>query len=182
MSYAIGMLETNCIPKGIEAGDAMLKAADVTLAAAQTACAGKYIVLVSGDVAAVKASVEAGAEVAQETLVDSVVIPSVDPQVIRAISACTELDHYEALGIIETFSLVSAILCADTAVKAADITLIEVRLGRGLGGKSFITLTGDVAAVRFAVETAKGLEEVAGMVSRTVVIPSPHPDIVKAIF
>ncbi len=182
MSYAIGMLETNCIPKGIEAGDAMLKAADVTLAAAQTACAGKYIVLVSGDVAAVKASVEAGAEVAQETLVDSVVIPSVDPQVIRAISACTELDHYEALGIIETFSLVSAILCADTAVKAADITLIEVRLGRGLGGKSFITLTGDVAAARFAVETAKGLEEVAGMVSRTVVIPSPHPDIVKAIF
>lgn len=182
MSYAIGMLETNCIPKGIEAGDAMLKAADVTLAAAQTACAGKYVVLVSGDVAAVKASVSAGCEVAQETLVDSVVIPSVDPQVIRAISACTELDHYEALGIIETFSLVSAILCADTAVKAADITLIEIRLGRGLGGKSFITLTGDVSAARFAVEAARGLEEAAGMVSRTVVIPSPHPDIVKAIF
>ena len=182
MSNALGMLETNCIPKGIEAGDAMLKAADVTLAAAQTACAGKYVVLVSGDVAAVKASVAAGAEVAAETLVDSVVIPNVDPQVVRAISACTEVDRYESLGIIETFSLVSAILCADTAVKAADIQLIEIRLGRGLGGKSFITLTGDVAAARFAVEAARSLEEAAGMVSRTVVIPAPHPDIVRAIF
>ncbi len=182
MSYALGMVETNCIPKGIEAGDAMLKAADVTLAAAQTACAGKYIVLVSGGVAAVSASVAAGSEVAQETLVDSVVIPNVDPQVIRAVSACTEIAGCRALGIIETFSLVSAILCADTAVKAADIELIEIRLGRGLGGKSFVTLTGDVAAARFAVEAARGQEGAAGMVSRTVVIPAPHPDIVKAIF
>lgn len=181
LSNALGMLETNCIPKGIEAGDAMLKAADVALATAQTACAGKYIIIVFGDVAAVKSSVQAGIETANETLVDSVVIPNVDPQVIRAISACTEIGHYEALGIIETFSLVSAIQCADTAVKAADISLIEIRLGRGLGGKSFVTLTGDVAATRFAVDTAKGLDETAGMVSRTVVIPSPHPDLIKAL-
>jgi len=39
-------------------------------------------------------------------------------------------------------------------------------LGRGLGGKSFITLTGDVAATRYAVETAKGAEETQGMVAR----------------
>lgn len=182
MSSALGMLETNCIPKGIEAGDAMLKAAEVVLATAQTACAGKYIVLVSGDVSAVTASVASGCETAQETLVDSVVIPNIDSQVIQAVSACTEVDGYEALGIIETFSLVSAILCADTAVKAADIRLIEVRLGRGLGGKSFVTLTGDVAAVRFAVEAAKTQEEVMGMISRTVVIPSPHPDLAKSLF
>lgn len=182
LGNALGVLETNCIPTGIEAADAMLKGADVSLATAQTACAGKYVVIVSGDVAAVKASAEAGREAARETLVDSVVIAGIDPQVIRAVSACTEIEHYEALGIIETFSLVSAILCADTAVKAADISLIEIRLGRGLGGKSFITLSGDVSAVRFAVEAAKGLEEVQGMVSRTAVIPSPHPDVLKAIF
>ena len=54
---ALGMIETNSIPVGIEAGDAMLKAADVALVTAQAVCAGKYIVIVSGDVAAVKASV-----------------------------------------------------------------------------------------------------------------------------
>jgi microcompartment protein CcmL/EutN len=126
--------------------------------------------------------VEAGREVAAEALVDSIVIPNVDKQVIVAIAACTQTNSYESLGIIETFSLASAILCADTAVKAADISLIEIRLGRGLGGKSFITLTGDVAAVRYSVETAAHLDETQGMVARTVVIPSPHPDILKAIF
>lgn len=179
---ALGIVETNSIPKGIEAGDAMLKAADVTLAAAQTACAGKYIVIVTGEVASVKASVEAGREAAAETMVDSTVLANIDNQVIRAISACTEVVRYDALGIIETFSLAASIVCADIAVKAADITLIEIRLGRGLGGKSFVTLTGDVAATRYAVETARAAEEVNGMIARVVVIPSPHPDILKAIY
>ena len=51
------MVETNCIPAGIEAGDAMLKAADVSLVSAQAVCAGKYIVVVTGNVAAVQAAV-----------------------------------------------------------------------------------------------------------------------------
>ena len=182
MTHALGMVETNCIAKGIEAGDAMLKAADVSLLSAQTACAGKYVVLVSGDVAAVKSSVESGAATAEETLVDSMVIPNIDAQVSKAVSACSEPQNFESLGIIETFSLVSALLCADAAVKAADVELIEIRLGRGLGGKSFITLTGDVAAVRHAVETAKQGEEVKGMITRTVVIPSPHHDLKKAVY
>lgn len=182
MINALGMVETNSIPKGIEAGDAMLKAAQVSLLSAQTACAGKYIVIVSGDVAAVKASVEAGAQVAEEAIVDTMMIPNVDAQVLKAIAACTQPEEVDALGIIETFSLASAILCADQAVKSADISLIEIRLGRGLGGKSFVTLTGDVAAVNHAVKAASELEDTKGMMARSVVIPSPHPDMIKAVY
>ena len=178
---ALGMVETNCIPAGIEAGDAMLKAADVLLVSAQAVCAGKYIVIITGSVAAVQAAVDAGAETAGDVLVDSIVIASVDEQVVRAIGACSDIDETGALGLMETFSLASAVICADAAVKAADISLIEVRLGRGLGGKSFVIMTGSVAAVRFAVQTAQSLEEAAGMVSRTVVIPSPHTDILQSI-
>lgn len=179
---ALGMIETNSIPAGIEAGDAMMKAADVALVSAQTVCAGKYIVIVTGDVAAVKASVSSGVEVADYALVDSIVIPNVHSQVIEAMSASTEVGEPGALGIMETFSLASAVICADAAVKAADVSLIEVRLGRGLGGKSFVVLTGDVAAVKAAAEAAQGLEEAQGMVARTVVIPSPHPDILQSVF
>ena len=50
---ALGMIELNNIPKGIEAADAMLKAAEVELTTAQAVCAGKYIAIVSGEVAAV---------------------------------------------------------------------------------------------------------------------------------
>lgn len=179
---ALGMIETNSIPAGIEAGDSMMKAASVSLVTAQPVCAGKYIVIVSGDVAAVNASVAAGAETAGYVLVDSIVIPSVHGQVIEAMSACSDIGAPEALGIIETFSLSSAVICADAAVKAADVRLIEVRLGRGLGGKSFVILTGDVASVKSAIEAAKGLEEIQGMTAGTAVIPSPHPDILQAVF
>ncbi|MEA4939665.1 MAG: BMC domain-containing protein [Christensenella sp.] len=179
---ALGMIETNSIPAGIEAGDAMLKAADVSLASAQPVCAGKYIVIVSGSVAAVEAAVAAGVVVAAEVLVDSIVIPNVHEQVIQAIGACSEVFTTGALGLIETFSLASAVICADAAVKAANVNLIEIRLGRGLGGKSFITMIGEVSAVRFAVQAAENLEEAKGMVARTVVIPSPHPDMLQAIF
>ncbi len=179
---AIGMVETNCIPAGIEAGDAMLKAAGVTLVAAQAVCAGKYIVMVSGDVASVKASVAAGAQTAADVLVDSIVIPNVHEQVIAAVSASSSVEAAGALGLLETFSLASAVICADAMVKAADVTLIEVRLGRGLGGKSFVILTGGVSDVKAAVQAAENMEEAQGMLARTAVIPAPHPDMLQAIF
>jgi microcompartment protein CcmL/EutN len=182
MGQALGMVELISIPAGIEAGDAMLKAASVELVAAQAACAGKYFVAVTGEVAAVEASVKAGREAASMKLIDSLVIPNIDAQVPLAINMCSDPGEIETLGAIETFSLCSAIVAADCAVKAASVRLIEVRLGRGLGGKSFITLTGEVAAVRAAVKAASEVEEVKGLMAESVVIPSPHPDIVKTVF
>ena len=46
---ALGMIETNSIPLGVNAADAMLKAATVELVAAQPVCAGKYIAIVTGE-------------------------------------------------------------------------------------------------------------------------------------
>ena len=108
-------------------------------------------------------------------------IPNVDEQVAPAISACTFPEEMKALGVMETFSLCAAVYAADAAAKAADIELLEVRLGRGLGGKSFITLTGEVAAVQAAVKAAEALEEPQGMMSQSVVIPAPHPDLLRTI-
>jgi microcompartment protein CcmL/EutN len=178
---SIGMIEFNSIPAGIEAGDAMLKAADVTLAGAYTACAGKYIVIVTGNVDAVNASVEAGNEINERNIVDKIVIANVEQEVISAIACCSDIDDIKALGVIETFSLASSVYCADSAVKAADVQLIEVRLGRGLGGKSFVLLSGDVSAVKHAVEAATIAYQDEGMIANTVVIPSPHKDMVSAL-
>lgn len=179
---ALGMIETNSIPIGINAGDAMLKAATVKLVAAQPICAGKYIVLVTGEVAAVKESVEAGKAVAGSLLVDSMVISHVHDQVPKAINACNEIGQVSAVGVMEAFSLCAAVVVADAAVKAADVSLIDIRLGRGLGGKAFITLTGEVAAVRAAVAAGEKMPEAKGMLSQSVVIPSPHPDLIQSLY
>lgn len=178
---AIGMNEFMSIPTGMFACDAMLKAADVELVSAGCVCAGKYYIVVAGEVAAVRSAVEAGREVAENLLIDSLVIPNVDPQVAPAISACTMVDRLDALGIMETYSLCAAVHAADAAAKAAEVDLLEVRLGRGLGGKSFILLNGEVAAVQSSIKAAEALEETQGLMAQSAVIPSPHPDMLKAI-
>ena len=177
---ALGMLEFNSIPSGIEAGDAMLKAASVEIVNAQPVCAGKYIVMVSGEVAAVQSAISAGKEMAKDAVIDEILIPNIHPQVPRATLNCADIGEVGALGIIETFSLASAVLAADAAVKSAEIELIEIRLGRGLGGKSFVIFTGEVAAVEHAVKIACETRSDA-MIARTAVIPSPHSELVKSI-
>lgn len=178
---AIGMNEVSSIPTGLLACDAMLKAAEVELIEAGCVCAGKYYIVVAGEVAAVRAAVEAGRELAGGLLIDSLVIPNVDPQVAPAIAACTMVERLNALGVMETFSLCAAVNAADAAAKAAEVELLEVRLGRGLGGKSFILLSGEVAAVQAAVKAAESLAETQGLMAQSVVIPSPHPDMIRAI-
>jgi microcompartment protein CcmL/EutN len=176
------MIEVVSVPKGIEAGDVMLKAADVQLVDAHPVCAGKYIVVVTGEVAAVKSSVAAGMEAVGVKLVDSLIIPNVDPQVPAAINMCNDFGEVESIGSIETVSVCACVAAADAAVKDAEVRLIEVRLARGLGGKGFITLTGQVSAVESAIRTAQALDEVQGLMSEAVVIPSPHPEILNRLY
>lgn len=62
---ALGILETKGLVCVVEALDAMLKTADVTFAGQKRVGSGLVAVMVEGDVAAVKAAVDAGAEAAQ---------------------------------------------------------------------------------------------------------------------
>ena len=63
---ALGMIETRGLVAAIEAADAMLKAANVTLVGTEKIGSGLVSVMVRGDVGAVKAAVEAGGQSAQK--------------------------------------------------------------------------------------------------------------------
>lgn len=178
---ALGMVELNSIAIGVEAADAILKAANVRVVKVQPVCPGKYVVVVNGSVADVKASIEAGAEVGGMHVVDQMVIPRVHPDVISAMSGCVDLKGVEALGVIETFSLAQALLSADQAVKSAEVALMEIRLATGLGGKSFVLLTGTVSAVRAAAAAASEARGGEDMLAGTAVIPAPHEDLASAL-
>ena len=118
---SLGILESNSIAKGIEAADAALKAAEVSLLYARPVCPGKYSILFYGDVAAVDASLVAGSAVLDDHLVDSVSIPRIHPQVIHAIGLSVEPPPLGAVGVMEFFSVTAAVYAADAAVKAADV-------------------------------------------------------------
>lgn len=178
MEYkAIGLIELNSVAKGVECADAMVKAADVELIMARSACPGRYLAMIAGDVGSVENSIAVGKETADEFLVDTFVIPNVHPGVFPALSCATQVQEMGALGVIETYSSASCIIAADAAAKAADVGLIEIRCANGLAGKSFVTMTGDVASVRAAVEDGIGALKDEGLIQSHVVIPSPSKEL-----
>ena len=82
---ALGLIETKGLVGVIEATDAMLKAANVTLAGRVQVGGGFVTTLVKGDVGSVRAAVEAGAEAAGKIgeLVSAHVIPRPDSAVLQ---------------------------------------------------------------------------------------------------
>ena len=57
----------------------------------------------------------------------------------------------DAIGVVETTTVASAVLAADLALKTASVDLLDLRIANGLDGKSFFTITGEVSDVRSAV-------------------------------
>ena len=176
---SIGLIEMTSVAAGFETCDAMLKTADVQLVLSRSICSGKYMVVVRGEVAAVSAAVAAGVATAKFSIIDSFVIAYLHDAVFPALSGNAKVEALQALGIVESFSVASLIEGADAAVKAANVELIEIRLAMALGGKAFVTLTGDVAAVASAVEAAARVVGEKGMLVNKVVIAHPRPELLN---
>ena len=176
---SIGLIELTSIASGYQTADAMLKAAAVDLLLSRSICSGKYMVMVRGDVSGVDAAVSAGIQAARFSVIDSFVIPNLHEAVFPAIAGSSKVEIFDALGILESFSVASLIEGADAAVKAANVALIEIRLAMALGGKAFVTLTGNVAAVQSAIDAGAQVVGQKGMLVNKVVIPSPRPELLN---
>lgn len=177
---ALACIEVSSIARGIRMCDEMAKRAPIRVLEAATVCPGKFIVVIGGEVDHVKEAFETGLEVAGPAVVDQLMLPNAHPQLMPAIEATTRVDEIDAVGVVETFAVASAILGADAACKRADVQIIELRLARGLGGKAFFTLTGEQADVESSVAAAEEiLGQQSGLLLRTEVIPRPHPEVTR---
>jgi microcompartment protein CcmL/EutN len=181
LKRAIGLIELRSIARGMLTTDAILKAADVELLRAHVVCPGKYIILVAGAVSHVRNAVTIGQQVAPEVVVDHFILSNVHPSIFPALTATTEIENVRAIGVVETFTLAAAIVAADVAVKAAPVELIEIRLPFAMGGKAFTVFTGEVSAVRSAVNTAAAHLKDEGVIDSFAVIPSPHKDLIAKL-
>lgn len=181
MGISIGLLELKSIPVGIETADEMIKAANVQLLTASPTCPGKYIIIISGNVGAVKSSMNVGVRIAGSYLVGHHIINNVHESLPSAILGVTEVEKIASIGVIETISGLSAVNAGDIAAKAAKIEMLEIRIARGLGGKGFLVFTGEVSSVRSAVKAVANIMGETGEITSHCVIPSPHKDLVKQI-
>lgn len=173
MSKALGMTEYKTVSTGIRAADLMVKTAEVEIIEAQTVCPGKYIILISGELSAVKASVEAAKNSFPQELIDSFTLGNPEPSIFPAIYGSNPIDDPKALGVLETYSAASIIVAADVAAKTAEVNLIELRVARGMCGKSYMLITGSVASVTAAIERAQEQVGGEGMFLDSSIIPNP---------
>lgn len=173
MSKAIGMAEYQTVSTGIEAADLMIKTAEVDVIEAQVVCPGKYIIIITGELSAVKASVDAASLKFGTKQIDSFVLGNPDESIFPAIYGVNEIENKKALGVLETYSCAAMIVAADTAAKTADVQLIEMRLARGMCGKSYMLITGEVAAIKAAIERAEVAAGDKGMFLDSSVIANP---------
>jgi microcompartment protein CcmL/EutN len=179
-NIAVGLLETASIARGVEALDAMCKAAGVKPETAIAVSKGKYIIIISGPVGEIESSMSKGAEIAGDSVVSKFIIRNIHSGALAAINKKVKGAGAEAVGMVETREALSAVFAADAAVKAAFVHVAEVNAGKGIGGKGFFTVTGEVGAVRTAVSAGvKAIGE--GAVVARIVIPNAHEHVVELL-
>ncbi len=172
---ALGLLEFSSVALGIRAGDAMVKRSPVRALVAGSVQPGRFLVLVDGDPASVEEALEAGAHAGGGALVDRLYLPDIHPQVARAVAGARLTGEIDTLGVFETRTSASGITAADTALKGAQVELIELRLANGLGGKAVFLVSGAQHDVESAMEQASAAIETGNLLHQ-VVIPRFHEE------
>lgn len=175
MNPALALLEFASVAVGIEAGDAMVKRAPLGVLYSGTVQPGKYLVLIAGDVASVEESITAGQSLGGDALVDTVFLPDVHPAVVEALKGTRTFDEAEALGIIETATVAAIIEASDAAVKGAAVTIAQIEIADGLGGKGYALFGGPLSEVEAAVASGVAALAPARLVAQ-VVVPQLHDE------
>ena len=176
---AVGAIELSSLGIGYQVQDSVLKAAQVDVLIARTICSGKYLLVFGGTVSNVEAGMETAIQVGGDAVVDSLIVANAFEGIFPALGQSVVLGPNEigALGIVETFSAVSALVAADYAGKAARVTLFRLHLAMAMGGKGLLLLTGSVSDVTAAIQAATDAVRQRGLLVSEIVIPRPNHEL-----
>lgn len=178
MFPALGLVEVSSIARGMVVSDRCAKKAPVTLLASNPVSPGRFLSLFWGDVASVEASLQEGIEVATDTLVDHLYLPGAHPAILDFLTGGARPTEVDSLGIVETHSVASALVAADSALKAAEVGLVELRLASGLAGKGYFVISGTLDSVEASLDAARCSLKAFQLVS-VEKIPRPDPEFTR---
>ncbi|MBX5480341.1 MAG: BMC domain-containing protein [Myxococcaceae bacterium] len=178
---AIALLELESIARGMIVADAVVKRAKVSLHRAEPVTPGKYLLLFHGPEAHVEESFQAGVEAAGSTLLDKLYLPRAADGLRDALDGGFEPGWEESIGVVETHTVASALLACDTALKRAEVRLIQLHLARGIGGKGYFVLTGALDMVQAALEGAAGAVD-PSLLQAVEILEAPHPELGGRVF
>ncbi|MEN6460950.1 MAG: BMC domain-containing protein [Syntrophomonas sp.] len=173
----IGIIEYRSVAKGLATVDAMLKASNIELIYSAVLCPGKYVAMVAGDTSSVQEAERLARRGESEFMLSSAVLTDIDPQVFSAITATTKLNDIDTVGVLETMDAISAVIAGDRMAKTVNVDLMEIRLARGMGGKAFIFLNGELSNVEEAMRAGINAIAESGTLITWSIIPNASPEI-----
>lgn len=175
---AIALLELSSIGRGARLLDDVVKKAPVDIHTATPVSNGKYLLLFSGDVGSVEESYKTALAEGGALVVNKLFLPQVHVEVILSLEQRLDPKDVDAIAIVESTSMATTVGAADAAAKCADVHLIEIRLGAGIGGKGFFTMTGSQSDIEAAVAAARETADRDATLVTTEIIARPSAELI----
>ena len=184
---ALALVEIGSIARGLVAADAAVKKAHIELLDCGPTSPGKYLLLFAGGVAEVEESFRAACAAAGDSLLDKLFLPQAHPSLLPAIrggaqglAGVSQRRAGDSVGVLELLTVASALRCADAACKAAEVELQLLHLARGIGGKAWFVLRGDLTDVEAAMQA--GQESAGeGLVAGAELIAAPAAELLGRV-
>jgi bacterial microcompartment shell protein len=173
----IGILELSSMAFGLNTLDAVVKEAPVIILKAEPINPGKYLIMITGDVASVEAAMDIGVKIAGDSIIDHILLKNLDEQIIPAIKSCSSPEEWDAIGLLETNSVASAVEAADNSLKEADVKIVGIICGNETGGKAMVKMSGAIGNINTAMSSAVIMLNNKNQLYKDIIIPGPHIDI-----
>lgn len=150
------MLDVAEVPAGLQALDALVKEAEVTIAGAGTVQDGRYFLLFGGEVEPVQRAYDKACVAAGPCVRDAMLLPWAEERILPAVR--DDVVRWPApgdtLGVLQNATPPTLLRAVDAALKGALVQLVSLRVGDGLGGKAIAMLWGQTHDVEAALELA----------------------------
>ncbi len=167
---AIGVIELRSIARGYVTLDAANKRAVVLMLRAEPISPGKYWMAFHGGEAEVEESLNAAIDAAGDSRIDHTLLPSAHPALLLAVaSGSVQRPELASVGALELGSISATVRAADAALKAAEVTLVDLHLARGIGGKGYLVVSGVLADVEAAISAGADEAGASWLVGREVI-------------
>lgn len=170
---AIGVIELRSIARGYVTLDAASKRAVVVVLRAEPISPGKYWIAFHGGEAEVEEALQAAVDASGDSRIDHTLLAAAHPALIHAIATnVVPRPELSSVGALELGSIASTVRATDAALKAAEVTLVDLHLARGIGGKGYVVVSGLLSDVEAAI--AAGLDAAgAGWLVGSEIVANP---------
>lgn len=128
----------------------------------------------------VKSAFSVGKEIAGNALIDSFLLTNIHPQIFPCLKEKIESQEFEALGILETHTCASCIVALDCALKTSKVRAIKLELAKGIGGKAYFVIEGEVGEIESAMLSASRVISKQNIIEKIVIPQAAHS--LKKIF